>query len=119
MFTYKLDTDGYLVKFKARLVIHRDLQPVIRKDTYTVTLATRVFKALMAIAAKFNLDIHQLDAVNTFTNVDLDEEVYIRFSPSFEEEGMVIHILKALYGLRRSPFLWANELSGFVESQGL
>lgn len=30
VFTYKLDTDGYLIKYKARLCVHKDLQ----KPTY-------------------------------------------------------------------------------------
>ena len=57
VFTYKFDTDGYLVKFKARLVVRRDLQPTTRQDNYAATLATRVFRCLIAIAAQFDLDI--------------------------------------------------------------
>ena len=57
VFTYKLDEDGYLLKYKARLVVRGDLQILQFKDTYAATLAARVFRALMAIAAYFNLNI--------------------------------------------------------------
>jgi hypothetical protein len=58
VFTYKLDEDGFLVSFKARLVVRGDLQVSQFKDTYAATLAARVFRALMAIIAYFNLDIY-------------------------------------------------------------
>ena len=90
VFTYKFDTDGFLDKFKARLVVRRDLQPITGQDNYAATLAARVFRCLIAIAAQFDLDIHQLDAVNAFTNSDLDEAVYIRFPDRFEDPGFCI-----------------------------
>lgn len=51
VFTYKFDKDGYLVKFKARLVVCGDLQPTTGQDNYAATLAARVFRCLIAIAA--------------------------------------------------------------------
>jgi hypothetical protein len=58
VFSYKLDKDGFVIKYKARLVIRGDLQVSQFKDTYIATLAARVFKALIAIVAFFNLDIY-------------------------------------------------------------
>jgi len=51
VFTYKLDKDGFVIKYKARLIIQGDLQVLQFKDTYIATLATRVFRALIAIIA--------------------------------------------------------------------
>jgi len=118
VFTYKFDTNGFLVKFKARLVVRGDLQPTTGQDTYAATLAARVFRCLIAIAAQFDLDIHQLDAVNAFTNSDLDEEVYIQFPSGFENVGFCIRLLRALYGLRRSPLLWFTEFTGTLSKLG-
>jgi hypothetical protein len=42
VFTYKIDQDGYLTSFKARLVIRGDLQELL-EDTYVATLAIRNF----------------------------------------------------------------------------
>jgi hypothetical protein len=58
VFSYKLDEDGFVIKYKARLIIRGDLQVSQFKDTYAATLAARVFRALIAIAAFFNLDIY-------------------------------------------------------------
>ena len=57
MFTYKFDKTGYLIKYKARIVVHEDLYQNQQAETYAATFATRVFRTLMAIAAYFDLDI--------------------------------------------------------------
>src|SRR6201999_1593234 len=54
VFKYKFDTDGYLVKFKARICVRGDLQ-MTEDNNYAATLAVRVFRALMAITAAFDL----------------------------------------------------------------
>ena len=56
VFRYKFDTDGYLQKFKARLCVRGDLQST-DQDTYAATLAARTLRALMAIAAAFDLEV--------------------------------------------------------------
>ena len=38
----------------------------------------------MALTAKFDLKTRQLDAVNAFTNSDLDEEVYVDWPPGYK-----------------------------------
>jgi hypothetical protein len=119
VFTYKLDEDGYLVKFKARLVVRGDLQQSEFKDTYAATLAARVFRALMAIAAYFDLEIQQFDAINAFTNSEIDELIYIRYPDGFQVPGYCIKLRKALYGLPRSPLLWFNHLSAQFRKLGM
>ena len=55
VFTYKFDQDGYLIKYKARLVARGDLQYTI-EDTYTTTLTAQIFRAIIAIIAAFDLE---------------------------------------------------------------
>jgi hypothetical protein len=56
VFTYKFDEEGYLAKYKARLVVRGDLQPRQDEETYAATLAARIFRLLIALAAYFNLE---------------------------------------------------------------
>jgi len=105
VFTYKLDKDSFVIKYKARLVVRGDLQVSQFKDTYAATLAARVFKALMAIAAYFNLDIYQFDAINAFCNALIDELIYVRYPDGFQVPGSCLKLLKALYGMPRSALL--------------
>ena len=53
---YKSDENGFLDKFKARLVARRDLQLTV-EDTYAATPAAQVFRAIMAITTAFDLEI--------------------------------------------------------------
>ena len=119
VFTYKFDEDGYLLKYKARLVVRGDLQAAKDQDTYATTLATRVFRALMAIAAYFDLEIYQYDAVNAFINALVDNETFICYPDGFYEPGHCLQLLRALYGLPRSPLLWFNNLSAKLKEFGL
>jgi hypothetical protein len=57
VFLYKFNKDGYLYKFKARLVVRGDLQHKYR-DIYAATLVARVFRLLIAIAAAFSLQAY-------------------------------------------------------------
>jgi hypothetical protein len=75
VFKYKLDSDGYLQKLKAQLCIYGDLQ-ITEEETYAATLAAQIFRALMAIAAAFDLEIRQYNAVNVFINAKLSKLVY-------------------------------------------
>ena len=70
VFTYKFDQDGYLTKYKARLVARRDLQYTL-EDTYAATLAAQTFRAVIAIVAAFDLDTRQYNAINAFANASL------------------------------------------------
>jgi hypothetical protein len=107
VFTYKFDTDGFLLKHKARLVVRGDMQIRSEKDTYAATLASTIFRALMAIAVYFGLDIWQFDAINAFLNALIDEEVYIRFPEGFEgADNECSLLLRALYGLSLSRVRW-------------
>jgi Reverse transcriptase (RNA-dependent DNA polymerase) len=104
VFKYKLDTDGYLTKFKARLCVRGDLQST-EQDTYAATLAVRTFRALMAISAAFDLEIRQFDAINAFVNSKLNEDIYCYSPEGYQRAGSCWHLLRALYGLKQSPQL--------------
>ena len=101
----------FLVKCKARLVVCGNQQEKGDLPTRATTLASMSLRALIAIAAKFDLELEQMDAINAFVHCDLDEVVYMRMPPSFEKYGKILRLRKALYGLRRSPLLWQKDLT--------
>ena len=82
---------------KSRLCVRGDLQPYNDKDTCAATLAARNFRVLCAITAKFDLEARSLDAINAFTNANLDEEIYVCFPEGFKKPGFVLRLAKALY----------------------
>ena len=93
VFIYKFDTNEFLSKFKAWICVHDDLQEPIHHDTYAAMLAGRIFQALMAIAAVFNLKMYQWDAVNVFTNSEMEETVYCGCLKEFDRPGMCLLLL--------------------------
>ena len=119
VFKYKLDASGYLLRCKARLCVRGDLQPISETfgNTRATTLTMRSFRMLAAIAAKFDLDAEQLDAVNAFVNSSLqeDEKLHVELPDGFRRNNVVLKLHKALYGLRRAPKLWQEELSGTLK----
>jgi hypothetical protein len=76
VFAYKFDEDGYLTKHKARICVRGDLQPWNSADSYAATLAAKIFRAMAAIIAAFDLETDQMDAVSAFPNALLDETCY-------------------------------------------
>lgn len=118
VFTHKLDTAGYLMRFKARVCVRGDLQMDSGDDLYAATGAYRTFRILIALAAAFNLICHSVDVTNAFLNAILDQEVYVECPPGFKVPGKVWKLNKALYGLRIAPKLWFEELSSFLQSKG-
>jgi hypothetical protein len=121
VFNYKFDSNGMLVKHKARICVRGDLQKVSADEKYSATLAIRTARAIFALAAAFDLDTAQFDAVNAFLNSLLDEDVYVELPPGLfksERRTRCWKLLRALYGLRKSPRLWQQEATRVLTSIG-
>ncbi|KAF7577972.1 Dimer-Tnp-hAT domain containing protein [Pyrenophora tritici-repentis] len=95
VFTYKFDEDGYLYRFKARLVVRGDLEQLYG-DTYAATLAARTFRALIAIANQFGLELLQYDVPNAFLNATLNRKLYAETPDGFKKDGELLQVLRAL-----------------------
>jgi hypothetical protein len=119
VYVYKFNKHGFFVKTKSRLVVRGDQQlRGAHENTYAATLAGRSFRALMAIAARFDLDLLQYDAVNAFVHANIDQDIFMRMPPGYRRAGWIVKLQKALYGLRRSPLLWQRELSESLKKIG-
>ncbi|KAF7570459.1 hypothetical protein PtrM4_104610 [Pyrenophora tritici-repentis] len=119
VYTYKLDKHHRLIKCKARLVVRGDQQRnITSQDTYAATLAGRSFRMLMAIAAKYDLELKQYDVTNAFVHAAIDREIYMRMPKGYQKPGTLLKVQKALYGLRISPSLWQKEFTATLASIG-
>jgi len=106
VFIYKFDENGYLIKFKARICVCKDLQNSAELDIYTAILTARALCVLMTITAAFDLKAVQWDAVNVFTNSILEEDsVYTDCLKEFEKQSKIWLLLHALYELWISSLL--------------
>jgi hypothetical protein len=59
----------------------------MEQDMYAATLAARTFLALIAMAAAFDLEIWQYDAVSAFINSCVDEEIFYECPDGFRRPG--------------------------------
>jgi hypothetical protein len=83
-------------------------------------------RLLLALAAQEGWRVHHMDVKSAFLNGDLKEEVYARQPAGFViagQEGKVLRLRKALYGLRQAPRAWNSKLGDtlkkmdFVQSE--
>ena len=117
---YKVDEGGYLASHKARLCVRGDLEKLpSTEETFAATLAARVFRALMAIAAYFDLELRQLDAVSAFTNSVLRRKIYVRLPDGFQQLRKCLLLHRALYGLKEAGHLWYEEFTGALRDMGM
>ena len=119
VYTIKKDSNGNIVKFKARLVARGFTQ---RKGTdyeltYSPTLSIDSLKLLIAIASKFNWNIMQLDIKAAYLNAPLDKKIYIPVPPGDKNFGKGYWLLnKALYGLKQSGRQWNIHFTNFLKN---
>jgi predicted nucleic acid-binding Zn finger protein len=122
----KKATEGELTpKFKARLVAQGYGQKNVNyDDVFSAVIDKTSLRYLMHFIASRNMHCFKFDVSTAFLNATLDEEVYVKLPEQIfpESAGCVFRLLKALYGLKRSPIAWQRELSakfrsfGFVEN---
>ncbi len=110
VFTYKNNSDDYLTKYKARIVMRDDLQDADPQDVYAATLTSKVFRMLMTLMIAFHLKTRQLDVVNAFLNAHNDESVYCQMSDDYRLQNKCYRMIRILYDQRKSSLLWLRIL---------
>ena len=74
-------------------------------------------RALLALVAIEDLELHQLDVKTAFLHGDLDREIYMQQSEGFEvieKETYVCRLEKSLYRLKQSPRQWSRKFDAFM-----
>ena len=79
---------------------------------------------LIAVAARYGLLAHVLDAANAFAGSDLDKPNCMEIPEGLQDfdpearAGMILELRKSLYGLRQSANLWHRKITGFLMKIG-
>ena len=86
--------------------------PVVKSATIRLVLSLAVSRGWM---------LRQMDVQNAFLHGVLEEDVYMRQPPGFEDTRFPRHVCKldkALYGLKQSPRAWYSRLSSRLQELG-
>jgi hypothetical protein len=74
----------------------------------------------MALACAFNLKAKQYDVPNAFLNAFLDRTLHVKTPDGFQDTcSQTLRLLRALYGLKEAPRLWAIHFQESLRKLGL
>ena len=120
----KITPEGEIERYKARLVAQGFTQKygLDYDETFCPVVRAESVRAVIALAAKKRLLLHQMDVITAFLNGTLEEEVYMKQPEGFAKEGedkLVCKLKKSIYGLKQSPRCWNNALDNYLRSINL
>lgn len=121
IFKRKYDHIGEITRYKARLVIkgYKQKKGIDYNEIYAPVVRYTSIRYLIGIAAKYNLEIYQMDAITAFLQGDVDEDIYMSQPPTFERGEKVCHLNKAIYGLKQASRQWNKKLNSVLLEIGM
>jgi hypothetical protein len=103
-----------VVRNKARLVVDFE-------ETFAPVARIEAIRMLLAYAASKGFKLYQMDVKSAFLNGYIEEEVYVRQPPGFENPKYPNHVYKlhkSLYGLKQASRAWYKRLKAFLLAKG-
>jgi hypothetical protein len=116
VFKVKRKADGSIEQYKARLVVKgfKQRYGIDYEDTFSPVVKIVMVRLVLSLAISQGWCLKQLDVQNAFLHGVLEEEVYIRQPPRYEDKNnpsCVCKLDKAIYGLKQAPRAWYSRLS--------
>jgi hypothetical protein len=125
VFKNKQGDDGEVVRNKARLVAQgfSQVEGLDFGETFDPVARLEAIRILLSFATSKGFKLYQMDVKNAFLNGVIQEEVYVRQPPGFENpkyRDRTYKLSKALYGLKQAPRLgaWYARLKTFLLDHG-
>jgi len=113
VFKVKRDSNGNIHRFKARIVAkgYSQTEGVDYFDTFATFVKISSIKVILALVNIQGWVIHQMDAVSTFLNGDVQEEVYMeKPKRTITKPNLVWKLNKSLYGLKKASRTWYQKI---------
>jgi hypothetical protein len=90
-------------------------------ETFAPVARLEVIWILLAITVSMGFKVYQMYVKSSFLNGVIQEEVFVRQPPGFENPkypDRVYKVLKVLYGLKQAPRTWYVRLKTFLLEHG-
>nr|GEW45641.1 retrovirus-related Pol polyprotein from transposon TNT 1-94 [Tanacetum cinerariifolium] len=84
---------------------------------YLVVRHTSI-RVILALTACKDYELEQLDVKTAFLHGNLEEVIYMRQPPGYEQDNKVCLLQKSLYGLKQSPRQWYRRFDEYMLSNG-
>ena len=113
VFRIKRDSNGKILKYRARLVAQgfTQMYGVDFQDTFAPVARLSSIRTVIALAASEDWELHQMDVKSAYLNSTIDTAVYMRLPPGYSRKGKVALVKRGIYGLRQSSNLWHKTLT--------
>jgi histone deacetylase 1/2 len=116
IYKVKRKSDGSIDRYKARLVAKgfKQRYGIDYEDTFSPVVKIATIRLVLALSVSRGWSLRQLDVKNAFLHGVLEEEVYMKQPPDFENAHTPHHICKldkAIYGLKQAPRAWYSRLN--------
>jgi hypothetical protein len=126
------EKDGWVIRFKARLVVRGFGQEygVDYEETYSPVLKYKTLRLVLQIVATFDMELEVMDVQTAYLHAELKETVYMKQPEGYEQyhtqndggreirRPLICLLRKALYGLKQAGREWNIHLDEFVRSLG-
>ena len=123
IFKRKVDADGAVERYKARLVAQGCTQKfgLDYEETFSPVVRFESIRSIVALGAQHKLQLHQMDVSTAFLHGELTEEVYMKQPEGYVEPGkehLVCRLKRSIYGLKQSPRCWNHALDSQLKEMG-
>ena len=123
VFKIKLDANGQIARYKARLVAQGFSQKpgIDFKETFAPVAKLVSIRVYLHMAACEDWELDQMDVKNAYLNGFLEEVIFMRQPEGYKvpgKEEKVLRLKKGLYGLKQAGRVWNDMLDDFLLQQG-
>lgn len=110
------NSDGTIERYKARLVAkgYTQVYGIDYKETFAPVAKMNTILILISLAINMDWPLLQYDIKNAFLHGDLNEEIYMKIPPGYEESSGIsktCRLRKALYGQKQSSRAWFGKFT--------
>ncbi|GKB82687.1 retrovirus-related pol polyprotein from transposon TNT 1-94 [Tanacetum coccineum] len=107
-------------RYKARLVARGFTQraSIDYNEVFSPVVRHTSIRVILALTACKDYELEQLDVKTTFLHGNLEEVIYMRQPPGYEQGNNVCLLKKSLYGLKQSPRQWYRRFDEYMLSNG-